>query len=66
MIIYIDSSFLLSIILEEDNRDISKEIWKKFDYRVSSILLKSQLAHAVGFIPCQRGWPQQPTIVIFF
>jgi predicted nucleic acid-binding protein len=42
MVIYIDSSFLLSIILEEENSEISKKIWKDYDYRVSSILLESE------------------------
>lgn len=42
MVIYIDSSFLLSIIFEEDNIEISKQIWKDCDYRVSSILLNSE------------------------
>jgi predicted nucleic acid-binding protein len=40
MVIYIDSSFLLSIIFEEENSEISKTIWKDHDYRVSSILLE--------------------------
>jgi len=42
MVIYIDSSFLLSIIFEEENSEISKTIWKDHDYRVSSILLESE------------------------
>ncbi len=42
MVIYIDSSFLLSIILEEENSEILKKIWKDHDYRVSSILLESE------------------------
>ncbi len=42
MVIYIDSSFLLSIIFEEQNSNLSIEIWKNHDYRVSSILLESE------------------------
>lgn len=42
MVIYIDSSFLLSIIFEEENSEISKTIWKDHDYRVISILLESE------------------------
>ena len=42
MVIYIDSSFLLSIIFEEDNIEISKQIWKDYGYRVSSIILNSE------------------------
>ena len=42
MVIYIDSSFLLSIVFEEENSEISKAIWKDHDYRVSSILLESE------------------------
>jgi predicted nucleic acid-binding protein len=42
MVIYIDSSFLLNIIFEEENSEISKTIWKDHDYRVSSILLESE------------------------
>lgn len=42
MVIYIDSSFLLSIVFEEANCEISKKIWRDHDYRVSSILLESE------------------------
>ena len=42
MMIYIDSSFLLSIIFEEEGSKISIDIWKSHEYRVSSILLESE------------------------
>lgn len=42
MLIYVDSSFLLSILFGEDDGEISKEIWKTYDFRVSSILLEAE------------------------
>ncbi|UCH92441.1 MAG: type II toxin-antitoxin system VapC family toxin [Candidatus Aminicenantes bacterium] len=42
MVIYIDSSFLLSIIFEEESSEVSGKIWKDYDYRVSSLLLESE------------------------
>jgi predicted nucleic acid-binding protein len=42
MIVYIDSSILLSIIFQEESLPKSKEIWKKSKLRVSSILLEAE------------------------
>lgn len=42
MIVYIDSSILLSIIFQEESLTKSKEIWKKSKIRVSSILLEAE------------------------
>lgn len=42
MIVYIDSSVILSILFQEKNLDNSKEIWKSSETRVSSILLEAE------------------------
>ena len=42
MVVYIDSSVILSIIFQEKNLENSKEIWKKSEIRVSSILLEAE------------------------
>ncbi|XDD45297.1 PIN domain-containing protein [Leptospira sp. WS39.C2] len=42
MIVYIDSSILLSIIFQEESLPNSIEIWKKSKLRVSSILLEAE------------------------
>ncbi|WP_010577061.1 PIN domain-containing protein [Leptospira alexanderi] len=42
MIVYIDSSVLLSIIFQERTLDKSITMWKTFELRVSSILLEAE------------------------
>ena len=42
MIIYIDSSFLLSILFQEETYEESKKTWQGYNYRVSSLLLESE------------------------
>jgi len=42
MVIYIDSSFLLSILFNEKAFEISKKIWMDYNYKVSSLLLESE------------------------
>jgi len=42
MIVYIDSSVLLSIIFQEESQTRSIEIWKNSKIRVSSILLEAE------------------------
>lgn len=42
MIIYIDTSALLSIIFEEDGHKTAMEIWSESDLRFSSVLLKAE------------------------
>ncbi|HOV37831.1 MAG TPA: PIN domain-containing protein [Spirochaetales bacterium] len=43
MVHYFDSSFLLSILLDEKAREASSEVWDKAEVRVSSILLKIEV-----------------------
>jgi len=40
MIDYFDSSLLMAILLEEDNRHEAKDIWESNEIKVSSILLR--------------------------
>ena len=42
MIVYLDSSVLLSLLFEESTVSNSIEIWKKSEIRVSSILLEAE------------------------
>ena len=42
MIVYLDSSVLLSLLFEEPTVSNSIEIWKKSEIRVSSILLEAE------------------------
>jgi predicted nucleic acid-binding protein len=47
MINYLDSSFLLAILFEENKQDEALRIWKNNPIRVSSVLLK--IAKELGF-----------------
>lgn len=42
MIVYLDSSVILSLLFEESTLSNSIEIWKKSEIRVSSILLEAE------------------------